>query len=482
VNDARVSSHHAQIRPEGQGYEIVDLGSSNGTFVNEQKLVPQAPRVLSVNDHIRVGDTTFVFEAETISSIEATVYGGGNPSFPPTVVAPPPSESYGMPQIYSAPQEAYVAPAPQPYPSNGYGVQQAAYAPPAPPAYTANGYGVQQGVYAPAAPAKKPSRRNLWIIVGAIIGLLVIGGAIAFGAISYVNRPTATKTLNAYCSALKGGDYHTAYNQLSSGMQAKYGSEAAFATAFSNNGGLGKVMNCTVQNANDGANTGTISYNLSGGSSLVVDYTLIDENSAVKINSQAPRSTPSLTLTTYCTAMAGQDYQSAYNQLSTNLQGQVGNESQFAAVATASQIKGCIVKSVNDAAGTGTITYVRSDGNSTSANATLVNQHGTWKIDALHSISTPTHTLLTYCSALKSQDYQTAYDQLSSAAQSQETEAQFAANFNGLTLTECKVSNVDDAAGTGEITYSIASGSLGTYDYTLVKENDAWKINSEKKH
>jgi pSer/pThr/pTyr-binding forkhead associated (FHA) protein len=33
VYDAKVSSHHAEIRFQGQGYEIIDLGSSNGTFV-----------------------------------------------------------------------------------------------------------------------------------------------------------------------------------------------------------------------------------------------------------------------------------------------------------------------------------------------------------------------------------------------------------------------------------------------------------------
>jgi hypothetical protein len=311
---------------------------------------------------------------------------------------------------------------------------------------------------------------------------LLLIAAIALGVIGYANRPTATKTLNAFCSALQKGDYPGAYNQLSSGLQAKYASEAAFATAFSNNGGLGKVSHCTVPNVNDGANTGTISYNLSGGSSLVVDYVLIDENSAVKINAQHPRSTPSLTLTTYCNALAGQDYQTAYNQLSTNLQSQIGTESQFAAIATANQLKGCIVKNVNNAAGTGTITYNRSDANNVSATATFVNQHGTWMINTLHSISTPTETLLTYCSDLKSQNYQNAYDQLSNAAQSQETEAQFAANFNGVTLTECKVSNVNDSAGTGSITYTLTNGRTATFDYTLVNENNTWKINSERQH
>jgi FHA domain len=86
VNDPRVSSHHAQIRPEGQGYDIIDVGSSNGTFVNEQRLVPNVPRLLYTGDQIRIGDTKFFYEAGAMSqpSIESTVYGGfsqgSNPS------------------------------------------------------------------------------------------------------------------------------------------------------------------------------------------------------------------------------------------------------------------------------------------------------------------------------------------------------------------------------------------------------------------
>ena len=500
VNDSKASSHHAQIRYEGQGYEVIDLGSRNGTYVNEQQLVPHVPHLLSVNDQIRIGDTTFVFEADAISSQPshtsqaATVYGGSSqgyiPALTPTFVAPAPSESFGVQQSSYVPEYmspvSPAPPAPLPYAANSYGVPpQGAYAPPSPSYPPANNYIAPQGSYGsyppPPVQQQKPRRRALWIILGVILGLLLIA-TIALGAVGYANRSTTTKTLNAFCSALKGGDYQTAYNQLSSGLQARYGSEAAFAAAFSTNGGFGKVNNCAVNNINDGANTGTITYVFSGSSNLVVDYTLTDENNALKINAQHPRSTPSLTLNTYCTALAEQDYQSAYNQLSASLQSQAGTQAQFAASATANNIKGCNPSNVSDTEGTGTVTYSRSDGNKTSAAATLVNQNGTWKINVLQSISSPTETLLTYCSALKAQDYQTAYAQLTSTAQAQETEAQFAANFKSITVTQCVVSNVSDVAGTGEITYTLGSRGTGTFDYILFYENGSWKINSERQH
>src|SRR2546429_9211502 len=62
VNDPKASSRHATISAAGQGYRITDLGSTNGTFVNEQRLSPNAPFTLNPGDRIRGGDTTFTYE------------------------------------------------------------------------------------------------------------------------------------------------------------------------------------------------------------------------------------------------------------------------------------------------------------------------------------------------------------------------------------------------------------------------------------
>jgi cytochrome P450/NADPH-cytochrome P450 reductase len=51
-----VSRHHAELRTTPGGYRIVDLGSHNGTFVNEQRVTAA---VLADGDTVGFGDTTF---------------------------------------------------------------------------------------------------------------------------------------------------------------------------------------------------------------------------------------------------------------------------------------------------------------------------------------------------------------------------------------------------------------------------------------
>ena len=51
-----VSRHHAELRATPGGYRIVDLGSHNGTFVNEQRVTAAA---LAEGDTVGFGDTTF---------------------------------------------------------------------------------------------------------------------------------------------------------------------------------------------------------------------------------------------------------------------------------------------------------------------------------------------------------------------------------------------------------------------------------------
>jgi ABC-type multidrug transport system ATPase subunit/pSer/pThr/pTyr-binding forkhead associated (FHA) protein len=57
LSDLNVSRHHAELRKSPTGrYEIVDLGSHNGTFVNGQKVSSQS---LTDDDIVSIGNSTF---------------------------------------------------------------------------------------------------------------------------------------------------------------------------------------------------------------------------------------------------------------------------------------------------------------------------------------------------------------------------------------------------------------------------------------
>jgi hypothetical protein len=60
VPDPNVSRKHAEIRPSGAGYVVVDLGSTNGTRVNGATV---NERKLTDGDVIAVGTTRLRFEA-----------------------------------------------------------------------------------------------------------------------------------------------------------------------------------------------------------------------------------------------------------------------------------------------------------------------------------------------------------------------------------------------------------------------------------
>jgi ABC transport system ATP-binding/permease protein len=60
VADLGVSKHHAELRASAAGsYQIIDLGSHNGTFVNGTRISQAEPTELAEDDIIAIGHVTF---------------------------------------------------------------------------------------------------------------------------------------------------------------------------------------------------------------------------------------------------------------------------------------------------------------------------------------------------------------------------------------------------------------------------------------
>jgi hypothetical protein len=62
LQDPFASSRHARVYEQGRSVVIEDLGSTNGTYLNEELL--EGPRPLHPGDRVRIGDSEFSFEVD----------------------------------------------------------------------------------------------------------------------------------------------------------------------------------------------------------------------------------------------------------------------------------------------------------------------------------------------------------------------------------------------------------------------------------
>ncbi len=92
--DPSASRNHCQIVHDASGLTIQDLGSANGTFVNNERI--SAPRILRVGDTIRVGHTTFTIEEGEPSTILEIS------QITPSASANPPLTQAGSPRLLLA--------------------------------------------------------------------------------------------------------------------------------------------------------------------------------------------------------------------------------------------------------------------------------------------------------------------------------------------------------------------------------------------
>lgn len=147
INDPEVSRHHMRLTRGGGGYTMEDLGSTNGTFVNGQRLTGARP--LASGDMVGLGETVTLGYESTLSPIVPVDQGAASAG---TMIAP-------------APQNPYAA--------QGSGAQQgqSGYAPPPPPPPQ---YQMQQ-----EQPAGNPTARWLFLGCGCLIVLCIVLAIIA---------------------------------------------------------------------------------------------------------------------------------------------------------------------------------------------------------------------------------------------------------------------------------------------------------------
>lgn len=103
-NDAEVSRKHARLTLEGDRYTIEDLTSTNGTYVNGQRLI--GPHVLAIGEIIMFGDNIgVIFDGEPAAT-DVTVPSTIDLGITPVSAIPAPVETYIQPALPPIPQSS----------------------------------------------------------------------------------------------------------------------------------------------------------------------------------------------------------------------------------------------------------------------------------------------------------------------------------------------------------------------------------------
>jgi len=202
INDANASSHHALIRVEAQYASIMDPGSANGTYLNEQRLEQNSPHLLNTGDSIRIGNTTFRYEERVnpsrVPPFLATPNRESDPGLQPDVqVKPFGHTAYGQQEGnpsppfsggYPPPPPPYNPNLPNPYDPNWDSTEISDRHTPIPPSNQMPREELQRQPFVPPPEQKKMSNQLKILLIAAavLIGLGVAGGGIF---IYQVTRP-----------------------------------------------------------------------------------------------------------------------------------------------------------------------------------------------------------------------------------------------------------------------------------------------------
>ena len=183
INDAEMSRRHARLVAQAGGYVLEDLGSTNGSFLNGQRLM--GPHLLRPGEQVMFGENIGLVYEAIVFDPDVTLVSGMPAS------AAPVQETYRVPQspAAAAPPPSYQQPAYQPP-----AYQQPAYQEPAysgqTPAGPAEPYAEEPYYEEPLAP-KRNTRMYLLIGCGClvVIGLCCLVGALAFDTIDLYCTP-----------------------------------------------------------------------------------------------------------------------------------------------------------------------------------------------------------------------------------------------------------------------------------------------------
>jgi pSer/pThr/pTyr-binding forkhead associated (FHA) protein len=171
INDPEISRRHSRLFAQGNAYYLEDLGSTNGTFINGQRLM--GPAVLRPGDVVTFGERmSLVFESSDFDQDATMVSPAARPSFDEQG----PVQVYNEPQQYNPPAQSY--PQQPSYPPQQQAYPQGQYAGAQPQRPVGSYAGQVPSAYAPEAPAGR-RLSTTWIVVIVLLLLSCLCLAVA---------------------------------------------------------------------------------------------------------------------------------------------------------------------------------------------------------------------------------------------------------------------------------------------------------------
>jgi pSer/pThr/pTyr-binding forkhead associated (FHA) protein len=95
INDAEVSRKHARLTLEGDRYKIEDLNSTNGTYIDGQRLI--GPHLMAIGEIIMFGDNVGVVFDGKPATPDVTILSPVDLGTTPVAAIPAPVASYTPP-------------------------------------------------------------------------------------------------------------------------------------------------------------------------------------------------------------------------------------------------------------------------------------------------------------------------------------------------------------------------------------------------
>src|SRR5918999_910537 len=186
--DAEISRQHALVRSGDAGLEIEDAGSSNGTFVNEERIT--GARKLSHGDRVRIGQT--ILEVDAAAAPPGMAAGPGVAAAPPAAPPQPAAPAAGTQPIPpvepAAPQQpAPAQPAAPQAPVASYPPQEPT-APPQPVAPAQQPVAPAYGQPPYGQPAVAPGRRSGGVVAAAIFLFVAALVGLIYGLYAFFNN------------------------------------------------------------------------------------------------------------------------------------------------------------------------------------------------------------------------------------------------------------------------------------------------------